>query len=431
MNYTDTQFDPLTLSVAELQELLTLHDISYHHKNEKSDLIKLFESELIPKLESDKLFDYYNEKSSGVDEEDNDYDSDRNCLTGNRITCQKIHFKDLKPDLITKLILLFFQKLVPLINENPEIKSLKKEEFAKAFIFGPTLEECVEDIKLSSSSLSSSSLSGTVETYFMDDALKLINAKYSHFTLNKHAWTSFGYSMRFFIVDVGPRIFCNTKQLNEMIDSTQNDDILYWDTVLLSHQRNFALAADKSVIKLGSAMVEYLISFTKSSSQHSECTFEKLQLVKDILKEKLDPDTFLDFERYFSKFPVSIWHLFLCLYESDCSTLFTGNDSITKSMIKQLSKMLSKVKEKKCTIKLVNFKNGCSLANPIQHGARFMMNKLQKYDSYEWKKQIKNNLPEIDYMLEEADNYIKSHKNGEKLTFPQGYFATFGETLKV
>ena len=227
MSYTDTHFDPSTLNLAELQELLAMHDISYHHKNEKSDLIKLFKSELIPKLESDKLFNYYNENSNGVDEEDDDYNYDRNFLTGNRITCQKIHFKDLKPDLITKLILLFFQKLVPLMTENPEIKSLKKEEFAKAFIFGPTLEECVEDIKLSSPSLSSSSSLGSLETYFMDDALKLINAKYSHFTLNKSAWTSFGYSMRFFIVDVAPRIFCGTKQLNKMIESTQNDDILY------------------------------------------------------------------------------------------------------------------------------------------------------------------------------------------------------------
>ncbi|GMM45666.1 hypothetical protein DAPK24_022410 [Pichia kluyveri] len=103
MNYTDTHFDPSTLNLAELQKLLAMQDISYHHKNEKSDLIKLFKFELILKLESDKLFNYYNENSNGVDEEDDEYNYDRNFLTGNRITCQKIHFKDLKPDLITKL----------------------------------------------------------------------------------------------------------------------------------------------------------------------------------------------------------------------------------------------------------------------------------------------------------------------------------------
>ena len=438
MDYTDTNFNPSTLSVAELQELLTNNGISHSYKDIKSDLIELFKSELIPKLESDKVFDYYNKISNGIvsddfnyddDERDDDYDHEENFRIRNRVTCEKFHFKDLKPELVTKLITLFFQKFAPLMDKNPEIKSLEKQKFAKTFIFGPSIEESLEGIKLSSSS-SSSSLK-PLETYFMDEALKLINAKYPHFTTNKHAWASFGYIIRFFIVKVGPRFFSDTKEFIKKIDFIPDEDILYWDTVLLSHSRNFALAADKSNIKLGSDMVEYLICFTKSSSQHSECTRKKIQLFQGILEGQLDPNTFSYVKKILPLSSDPIWHLLLCLYDSNCSTIFTGNDLITKETVKHLSNLVSRMKGKECKIKLVNFKNGGLYANPIQHGARFMMNKLQEYDSREWKNQIKNSLPEINYMLEEADKYIKSHKNGETLTFPKGFFATFGETLKV
>ncbi|GMM45664.1 Src1 protein [Pichia kluyveri] len=50
MNYTDENFNPSTLRVVDLRKLLTQFDIQWTTKDRKADLIKLFNSKLVPKL---------------------------------------------------------------------------------------------------------------------------------------------------------------------------------------------------------------------------------------------------------------------------------------------------------------------------------------------------------------------------------------------
>ena len=323
-----------------------------------------------------------------------------------RITCSKSHFSDLSAKEITDLVNLFFKDFMAYADNEPNAKTYNKTELGKEFI---------DDSNKKS---------------FMREGIKLLKA-HPHFTKDKHSWLDFGYNIKYFIYDIGPRFFCNVDPLIKRIDRIPREEIIYWDTVLLSHSKNFALTADKSAIKLGSGFVEYFICFTNSSSalNHGKCARGQWEKIKASVKVKanLDDRKYGLVRSWLAKHPGHIWHLLLCLYETDCTVISTGNDLVNSALVKDLESALSTMKRRECKLKVISFTLGCSFANPIQHGAKYMMKKLQTAEPKRWEEKIPDSLPPISYMLQQADNYIKSHGAGKKTKFIDGYFAVFGE----
>ena len=393
-----------------LKELLTVYNIEFNSSYDREDLLDLFKNKLLPILKSQAFNNYFQKHgvhNSSDDDSDNDSDNDYyNKLMLFKKNNAKIHLCDLHHKDVAKLVDLFFQYYIRLLNKDDDfeyLKSLTKQRFLKQF------------------------LSNT----FIRDAIKLLNFNKNIFTASKKSWEDFIINMRLFVSNISPRIFNNIDAMIEKIGSIPPEDIIYWDTVLISESKSIAIVADKSVINLGSSMDEHLFSFTRSSPklQYSPSTPEFLEDFQKLLMEKVNNSTtFSKIKICLSKQPNAFWHLLSCLDKTDCSTIFTGNDSINKTSLKNLSYALSLLKGKDCKLNVVNFKNGGLLLNPIQHGAKYIIHRLQDRTLSPKEARI---VPSADFMLEEADKYIKSHKNGERLTFTDGYFATCGKTLNI